>query len=69
MGMNSSDDRKTFAKEVKVLKPYAERLKKEHERQRKEEKKKLEQEKKLAKKKKKWLLINHCIQIDIILSV
>lgn len=53
MGVNSNDERKLFAKEVKTLKPYAEKLRKEHERQKKEEKKRLEQEKKLAKRKKK----------------
>ena len=53
MGMSSSDERNTFRKEVKVLKPYAERLKKEYEKQVREEKKKMEQEKKQAKKKKK----------------
>ena len=44
--MGSHDDRNTFKKEIKNLKPYAEKQKKLMEKQRKEEKKN-------AKKKKK----------------
>ncbi len=46
MGMNSHDDRALFKKEIKILKPFAEKQKKIIEKQRKEEKKN-------AKKKKK----------------
>ena len=46
MGMSSHDDRALFKKEVKNLKPYADKHKKMLEKQRKEEKKN-------AKKKKK----------------
>ncbi len=46
MGVSSQEDRNTLKKEVKVLKPYADRQKKLVEKQRKEEKK-------LGKKKKK----------------
>ena len=44
--MNSPDDRNTFKKEIKILKPFADKQKKLLEKQRKEDKK-------LAKKKKK----------------
>lgn len=37
--MVSSDDRNVFKKELKGLKPYADKIKKEYEKKRKEEKK------------------------------
>ena len=46
MGISSHDDRNLFKKEIKNLKPFADKQKKIIEKQRKEEKK-------LAKKKKK----------------
>ncbi len=46
MGVTSHDDRNLFKKELKNLKPYADKQKKLIEKQKKEEKK-------LAKKKKK----------------
>ena len=46
LGVGSHDDRNTFKKEIKNLKPYADKQKKLMDKQRKEEKKN-------AKKKKK----------------
>ena len=47
MGVASNDDRSILKREIKVLKPYADKQKKLLEKQRKDEKKQ-------AKKKKKW---------------
>lgn len=52
LGVSSSDDRNTFKKELKVLKPFADKIKRDYDRKKREDKKRLEQEKKLAKKKK-----------------
>lgn len=45
MGMNSSNDRNIFKKELKLLKPFADKIKREYEQKKKAEKKQ-------AKKKK-----------------
>ena len=52
LGVSSGDDRNTFKKEVKALKPYADKIKRDYDRKKRDDKKRLEQEKKLAKKKK-----------------
>ena len=53
LGINSSDEKSVFRKEIKALRPFADKIKKEYEKAKKDEKKRAEQEKKLAKKKKK----------------
>jgi hypothetical protein len=53
LGVASNDDRNTFKKELKALKPYADKLKREYEKKKKDEKKQQDIEKKQAKKKKK----------------
>ena len=52
MGVASSDDRSILKREIKVLKPYADKQKKLLDKQRKDEKKQ-------AKKKKKWNCHRH----------
>ena len=50
--MASGDDRATYKKEIKLLRPFADKIKRDYERKKREDKKRLEQEKKQAKKKK-----------------